>query len=127
MVLMQQRSKKKPSGGKYKKTVISKRRHALGRAPAMTRLDEEKQVQKVKSIGGKTKSRLLLANKVNVYNPKTKAYKVAAIKTILESPANANFVRRNIMTKGTIIDTELGKARITSRPGQGTHINAVLV
>ncbi|MEK6848627.1 MAG: 30S ribosomal protein S8e, partial [Nanoarchaeota archaeon] len=42
-------------------------------------------------------------------------------------PANRHFIRRNIMTKGSVIDTELGKARITSRPGQDGVVNAVLI
>ena len=46
---------------------------------------------------------------------------------VVENPANRHFVRRNIMTKGTVIETEKGKARITSRPGQDGTINAVLI
>ncbi|MEK6949175.1 MAG: 30S ribosomal protein S8e, partial [Nanoarchaeota archaeon] len=49
------------------------------------------------------------------------------IKTISGNPANRHFVRRNIMTKGAIIETEKGKARITSRPGQDGAVNAVLI
>ena len=49
------------------------------------------------------------------------------IKTIIENQANRNFVRRNIMNKGAIIDTEIGKAKITSRPGQDGTVNAILV
>ena len=43
-----------------------------------------------------------------------------------ENPANPNYVRRNLLTKGAIIKTELGNARILSRPGQDGTINAVL-
>lgn len=51
----------------------------------------------------------------------------AEINGVLENPANPNYVQRNILTKGAIIDTSEGKARITSRPGQDGVVNAVLV
>jgi small subunit ribosomal protein S8e len=41
--------------------------------------------------------------------------------------ANPNYVRRNLLTKGAILKTEIGRARITSRPGQDGVINAVLL
>jgi small subunit ribosomal protein S8e len=47
--------------------------------------------------------------------------------TIAENPSNRNFARRSIMTKGTVIETSAGKARITNRPGQEGAINAVLI
>ena len=49
------------------------------------------------------------------------------ITAVVENPANRHFVRRNIITKGTVIETEKGKARITSRPGQEGVINAILI
>ena len=49
------------------------------------------------------------------------------LKTVLENPANRHYVRRNIITKGTIVDTEKGKAIITSKPGQEGCINAKLL
>ena len=38
-----------------------------------------------------------------------------------------NYVRQNIITKGAVIMTDAGKARVTSRPGQSGSINAVLI
>ena len=49
------------------------------------------------------------------------------IKTVIESPDNRHYARENVLTKGAIIDTEAGKARITSRPGQEGVVNAVLI
>jgi len=43
------------------------------------------------------------------------------------NPANINYVRRNLLTKGAIITTDLGRARIVSRPGQDGVVNAVLI
>ena len=63
----------------------------------------------------------------NLYNPKTKKYSITKIKAITDNPANRHFVRRSIITKGTVVETEAGKARVTNRPGQEGVINAVLV
>ncbi len=46
---------------------------------------------------------------------------------MVENPANPNYVQRNIITKGAIIKTSAGNAKVTSRPGQDGTINAVLV
>ena len=78
-------------------------------------------------MGGSKKSRLLSSDIVNVYDPKTKKYEKLKIETVKENPANSNFIRRNIMTKGAIVKTSKGNARITSRPGQEGSINAILV
>lgn len=49
------------------------------------------------------------------------------ILTVVENKADPQFVRRNIITKGAIVRTELGTARVTSRPGQDGSVSAVLV
>ena len=46
---------------------------------------------------------------------------------VIENPANPHFVRRGIITKGTTIETELGLARVTSRPSQHAVVSAVLL
>ena len=76
---------------------------------------------------GLTKTRVLDANQVNLYDSKSKKYVLADIETVVENPANAQLVRRNIITKGCIVQTNKGKARITSRPGQTGFLNGVLV
>ena len=76
---------------------------------------------------GYTKTRVLDANQVNLYDSKSKKYIIADIETVVENPANAQLVRRNIITKGCIVQTNKGKARITSRPGQTGFLNGILV
>ena len=46
---------------------------------------------------------------------------------VIENSANPNYVRRNIITKGAIVETELGHAKVTSRPGQDGVVNGVIV
>jgi small subunit ribosomal protein S8e len=46
---------------------------------------------------------------------------------VVKNLANIDYDRRGVITKGAIIETALGPARVTSRPGQDGVINAVLV
>ena len=125
MAIVQHRPKRKVSGGLYH-AARGKRKHELGRAPVFTKLGERKlKLQRVR--GGNFKAKLLKEEYANVSDPKTKTVKKVKITGVLENPANPHYVRRNIITKGTIINTELGKARVTSRPGQEGVINAVLI
>lgn len=125
MVVIQARSRRKPTGGRYKST-LSKRTHMIGRNPTLTKLGNTRK-SKISTKGGNSKMRLFEGNNANVFDPKTKKYAAAAVKNVIESPANRNFVRRNILTKGAIIETSAGKAKITNRPGQDGTINAILV
>ncbi len=125
MAVAQDRSKRKVSGGIYR-DFRKKRLFNIGRDPTMTKLGRTKvKAIRVRSAGVK---RVVLSGEfVNVVDPKTKKHKKVKIKAVLENPANRHFVRRNILTKGTVVDTELGKAKITSRPGQHGVINALLI
>ncbi len=125
MVVFQGKGKRSPRGSRYKKYRDYKK-HELGRLPSLTGLGK-KRIQKIRILGGKRKLRLLSEEYVNVVDPKTKKAQKTKIKNTIENPANRHFVRRNIMTKGAIIETEAGKAKITSRPGQDGVVNAVLV
>lgn len=126
MVLIQGKSRRKPSGARYKAKIIKKRQALVGRAPAMTKIGAAR-VQDVRARGGTQKLRTLSVDKVNLYDPKTKKHSVETIKNVASSPADKNFVRRKIMTKGTTIETSKGKAKITNRPGQDGLIHAVLL
>src|SRR5881396_3099319 len=46
---------------------------------------------------------------------------------VIRNPANVDYQRRGVITKGAIVETELGQARVTSRPGQDGVINAILL
>lgn len=83
--------------------------------------------ERLRTFGGNEKLRLYSADVANVTDPKTKKMSKTKILTVVENPADPHFVRRNVITKGAIINTELGKARVTSRPGQHGTVNAVLL
>jgi len=100
--------------------------YELGNLPRLTKLGERKS-KAIKGKFAKVKQILFNVDVANVYDPKNKKYSKAKIVTIVDNPANRNFIRRNIMNKGAIIKTEVGNARITSRPGQEGTVNAILI
>ena len=71
--------------------------------------------------------RVLAANKVSINNPKTGKTVLGTIENVVENESDPNYVRRNVLVKGAIIETDKGRVRITSRPGKDGVINGVLV
>ena len=61
---------------------------------------------------------------VNVRENK-KTIKTKIIK-VVRNPANKDYERRGVLSKGAFVETELGIARIISRPGQNGSVNAIL-
>jgi small subunit ribosomal protein S8e len=125
MALWQGRSRRKATGGRYR-THKGKRKSEIGREQQITVIGSYAK-KRVRTFGGNLKFRVLQTQKANLYDPKSKKTIRVNIKTVLENPANPNYVRRNIITRGAIVETDKGKARITSRPGQDGTINAVLI
>jgi len=124
-MLTKGRSRRRETGKRYK-AMRPKKQYEKARTPSLTAI-EEKRVQVLRKRGGNLKFRLLSCDTVNLLDRKTRKFAKAKVKTVVDNPANQHYVRRNIMTKGTIVETDKGKARITSRPGQDGMINAVLV
>lgn len=117
--------KRKPSGGR-KHTYRKKRKYEKGSFPAQTKLGKTK--RKIsRTHGGNRKVRLLATKYVNISNPTTGKTQKTEILRVIKNPANIDYDRRGVITKGTIIETPLGKARVTSRPGQDGVINATLI
>lgn len=125
MVIVQKRSLRKPSGARYK-VAPTKRTHQQGSRPASTTVGARRVVA-TRTKGGEVKNRSLGAQTVNVMDPAKKKFVQAKIESVVENSANRHFVRRNILTKGAIVKTDLGTVRITSRPGQEGAINGVKV
>jgi len=117
------RSKRKPSGGRYK-AIKKKRLREVSRDVYYTKLDKKK-LKIFRGKSGIMKRSLLSSDEANVFDGKK--YQKVKIMTVVDNKANRHFVRRNIITKGAIIQTELGNAKVVNRPGQEGHITAVLV
>ncbi|HJX02851.1 MAG TPA: 30S ribosomal protein S8e [Candidatus Bathyarchaeia archaeon] len=117
--------KKKPSGGRrisYRK----KRRFELGSFPAETTLGETKR-KTARGEGGTQKLKILSDKQVCVTDPKTGKTTKVEITRVAKNPANIDYNRRGVITKGAVVETSMGLARITSRPGQHGMLNAILI
>ena len=125
MVISQARPLRKETGGRYK-GYRKKKQHETGSLPALPKPGAKK-LKVIRATAGIRKYKLLHTEYANVMDPKTKKAVVIKFTHVSDNPANRYYVRRNILTKGAIIVTEKGKARITSRPGQDGTVNAVLV
>lgn len=77
--------------------------------------------------GGGIKVRIAAADWAVVTDPASGKSSKSKLLRVVRNPANVDYQRRGVITKGAIVETELGQARVTSRPGQDGVINAVLV
>ena len=119
----QGRSTTKRTGGR-RRAIHGKKKHELGRQPAETQVGEPR----FKAIGVRGNAEKVRALSANIVNVATGEETVeTTIENVVENPANPNYVRRNIITRGAVIETGEGKARVTSRPGQTGQVNAVLI
>ena len=123
MPIHQGRSKRKATGAKLR-SFRKKKKYEIGREAVETKVGEEKK-KKVRVRGGNFKIKLQAVRYANVTDRGvTKKVRVLGVE---ENPANLDFTRRQIITKGSIIQTDIGLAKVTSRPGQDGIINAVTV
>lgn len=120
----QGRSKRKYTGAKLK-TLKGRRKYEIGRESADTHIGEIKKKIIATKGDGQKKIKLLRCNTVNlIKDGKTVS---TIIENVVDNPANKHYARRNIITKGALIQTTLGTAKVTSRPGQNGVINAVFI
>jgi small subunit ribosomal protein S8e len=125
MGIWQGRSRRSRTGGRLR-PIRKKRRFEISRELQTATLGAGT-TKRYRVRGGNEKMRILTVNKANVFDPATKTTKVAKIVTVRENPANPNYVQRNIITRGAILETELGLVRVRSRPGQDGVVNAVRI
>ena len=86
---------------------------------------EKKKKQRV--LGGNSKLKLFSSNMINITDPGTNKTSKVKILKFESNQASKDLNRRHVLTKGAIVETELGKAQITSRPGQHGVLNGVLI
>jgi len=116
-------TKRKRTGGR-KKAYRKRRKYEAGRFPVETQLGEpERKLERTK--GGGLKVKLVSDRWVNLSDPKTGKTERVRILSVVKNPANVDWDRRGIITKGTIVRTERGLAKIISRPGQNGVLNAI--
>lgn len=116
---------RKISGGKYK-FFRKKKKYATASIARKVKLRPTRK-KIIRGLGGNERTVLLSAEFANVFDEKTKKAKVAKILNVIETPADRFLARQNILVKSAIIETELGKAKVTNRPSQEGQVNAVLI
>ena len=114
---------RKISGGRYKKHRKKKLHSLPGNVKSVKLGENKRKTAKVK--GGRKKTFLLKSKFVNV-KINNKIQKLE-IKNVLETPSNRFLARQNILSKGTIIQTDKGKVKITNRPSQEAMVNGILI
>lgn len=124
------KSRRKKTGGIRKSKRRSDKKLAWkGGKPAITLLSKENEKKTVRARGGNQKTKLLKTNQAIVSeNGKTKKAKILSVE---QNPANRHFERREVITKGTILELEVNgkkkRARVTSRPGQSGGVQARII
>ncbi len=125
MGVWHRRSNRTPSGARLKR-FRGKRKHQMGRTPTETLMGEAKR-KRIDSRSAHKKLPALRLGMANVTDPKTGKTSRAEIEDVENNPANMDYQRRKVITRGTIIKTSKGRAKVTSRPGQDGILNAILV
>jgi small subunit ribosomal protein S8e len=125
MGIWQGRSRRKRTGGRLR-PIRKKRRFEIGRELQHATVGSGT-VKKYRVRGRNRKLRILTAQTINVFDPATKKMQPAKIVTVRENPANPNYVQRNVITRGAILETDVGLVRVLSRPGQDGVLNGVRV
>ena len=121
----QGKSRRKFTGGR-RIASKGKRKLEIGREAAEPHLDETRR-KNVDTLGGNRKVRLLRCNMANVTDPSNNTTRQVSIENVVDNESNKHYIRRNILSRGGIVRTEIGNARITSRPGQDGVVNAILI
>jgi len=117
-------STSKISGGR-RVALRSRRKFEINRYPNEPVAGEQKTATR-KVRGKNLKTALVSAEFVNLVLADSKVKKTKIIR-VLENPTNNDYQRRGVITKGAIIETEDGKCKIVSRPGQDGAVNGILV
>ncbi len=135
MVYWRTDSETKQTGSGGKRTSLRYRDKLLSEKGGLftqTKADPKKEtvIHTEKGQGNTIKTRAKSVQKVNVRDPATNTYRLMEVVTVRETPDNTDYARRNIITKGAVVEVKDGdktvKCRITSRPGQEGSVSGVL-
>ena len=113
----------KVTGGR-RHPLRSRRKYEIDRFPNEALIGE--QITITRKVRGKnTKTSIKTIDSVNLaIDSKVKRVKIIKV---LENATNNDYRRRGVISKGAILETEEGKCRVVSRPGQHGIVNAILV
>lgn len=118
-------AKREQSGGR-RIAHRKKRKFEQGTFPVETKMGEQKR-KFVRGRGGTIKIKAMSEKQICVTDTKTGKTEKTGVVRVIKNPANIDYNRRGVITKGAIVETPLGQARITSRPGQHGILNGILI
>jgi small subunit ribosomal protein S8e len=125
MALWQGDSRRSKTGRRIRYS-RGKRKFEIGREAHLTTIGNIS-IKKLRTLGSNQKIRAKTIDYAYIIDKKNNKTTKSKINSVVGNPANINYIRRNIINKGAIIETDLGKAKVTSRPGQTGVVNAVLL
>jgi len=113
----------KITGGR-RHVLRSRRKYEIDRFPNEALIGD--QITITRKVRGKNiKASIKTIDSVNLaIDSKVKRVKIIKV---LENATNNDYQRRGVVSKGAILETEEGKCRVVSRPGQHGTVNAILV
>ena len=113
----------KITGGR-RHVLRSRRKYEIDRFPNEALIGE--QITITRKVRGKNiKASIKTIDSVNLaIDSKVKRVKIIKV---LENATNNDYQRRGVISKGAILETEEGKCRVVSRPGQHGTVNAIFV
>ena len=125
MAITFHRSNRKPTGGLLK-SMRKKKKGDFGNDFMPVKLGDERK-KTVIGLSNFKKQRLMQANFINLTDSKSGKTRKAKILEVVDHMDNINYTRMNIITKGCIVMTDAGKAKVTSKPGQHGIINGIVI
>ena len=111
--------------GRIRHPLKTRQKYQMDRYPNEALMGDQETTTR-KTRGNNRKTGLKTASHVNLVLPDSKIKRSKIIR-VLENQTNNDYQRRGVITKGAIIETEDGKCKVVSRPGQCGIINAILV
>jgi small subunit ribosomal protein S8e len=119
-------SKSKVSGTGGKKGKASDKKLSMSGGPfTATKLGPKEIRKNNRGRGSTRKVKLKTTSFANVLTKE--GIKKVKLKNVLETPDNRHNARKNILTKGAIVESDIGKIRVTNRVGQDGVVNGVLL
>ena len=122
-------SRRKPSGGRLKRPsrYRGKRKTEISSENQFAFVGDKDARKLYRKTAGSQTVRVLSIKNINVNKPKEGKTVRAQITNVIRNDADTNYVRRNIVTKGAIVETDVGQVRVTSRPGMHGVVSGILL
>jgi small subunit ribosomal protein S8e len=116
---------RKPTGGR-KVAMRGRRKFEIDRYPNEAIVGPVQIVLR-RTRGNNVKAAFKTAEFANIVDKEAKKVTKHKILKVTKNPANRDYERRGVISKGAVIETDSGTAVVISRPGQHGVVNAVLI